>query len=318
MDDMATNKNLNLGRRAMGVPNSVMDAGFKVLVAATAVLLVGFGVYYFAQRYYHPGPSVADTDLRQMEERVIQDPQNPDARVMVAWAYLDKGATAQAVAQFNEALKLRENYQAALIGKGTALFRANDLTGALGPLEQVAEINKSNPYKRTLRELQGVYYYLGAIYSQRGRDEEAIDAYLAALDIDRADADSLYGLGMVYVQQNKLDEAAPLLEMAIRFDPVFADGYKGLATVYEKQGKMGQLLWVRAMLSFTQGKYEEALDSLNKSLRVTTDLPEVYQAQGLVYEKMGRSAEALRAYQTALEKDPGLLVAQGGVTRLNR
>ena len=318
MDDTVTNKDLNLGHRAMGVPNNVMDTGFKVLVAATVVLLVGFGVYYFVGRYYHSGPTVVDADLRQMEERVIQDPQNPDARVMVAWAYLDKGATAQAVAQFNEALKLRENYQAALIGKGTALFRANDMAGALQPLEQVAEINKSNPYKRTLRELQSVYYYLGAIYAQQGRHEDAVNSYLEALDIDRADADSLYGLGMVYVQQNKLDDAAPLLEMAIRFDPVFVDGYNGLATVYEKQGKMGQLFWVRGMLSFSQEKYQDALDHLSKSLRLTTDLPEVYQAQGMVFEKMGRTGEALGAYQMALEKDPSLLVAQSGAARLSR
>ena len=318
MDDMVTNKDLNLAHRMTHLPGYVMDTGFKILVAATVVLLVGFGVYYFAQRDYHPGPSVMDADLRQMEERVIQDPQNADARVQVAWAYLDRGATAQAVAQFNEALKLREDYQAAIIGKGTALFRVNDITGALQSFEQVAEINKSNPYKRTLRELQGVYYYLGTIYAQQGRHEDAKNSFLEALDIDRADADSLYGLGMVYLKQGELDDAAPLLEMAIRFDPAFVDGYNGLATVYEKQGKMGQLFWVRAMLSFSQGKYEEALDSLSKSLRLTTDLPEVYQAQGMTYEKMGRTAEALRAYQTALEKDPRLLVAQGGVTRLNR
>ena len=316
MDDMITNKNLNLGRRVMHVPYA-LEVGFKVLIAVTAVLLVGFGVYYYTQRYYHPGPSVGDADLRQMEERVIQDPQNPDARVMVAWAYLDRGATGQAVGQFDEALKLRENYQAALIGKGTALFRANDLTGALQSLEQVAEINNGNPYKRTLRELQSVYYYLGTIYAQQGRHEDATNSFLEALDIDRADADSLYGLGMVYLKQGQLDDAAPLLEMAIRFDPAFVDGYKGLATVYEKQGKTGQLFWVQGMLSFSQGKYQDALDNLNKSLRLTADLPEVYQAQGMVYEKMGRTGEALGAYQAALEKDPGLLVAQGGVVRLS-
>ncbi len=45
MDDMVTNKDLNLAHRMTHLPGYVMDTGFKILVAATVVLLVGFGGY---------------------------------------------------------------------------------------------------------------------------------------------------------------------------------------------------------------------------------------------------------------------------------
>ncbi|MBI2887247.1 MAG: tetratricopeptide repeat protein [Chloroflexi bacterium] len=326
MDETASRNHPVLSRRVLsavlslpkGLPEPLADASLKVLAVATALLILGFGGYYFFNRYYHQEAAVQNLEIRRLEADVIKDPQSAEPRVRVAWAYLDQGMVDQAVVQFGEALKLRENYQAALIGLGTAFFRKNDYANALVSLEQVAELNRNNPFKRTLRELQAVYYYLGSIYAQQGKDQEAISSFREALDIDRADADSLYGLGQVYLRQGQLNEAAPLLEQAVRFDPVFSDGYRALAAVYEQQGKVGHLLWVKAMMSFTQNKYDESLGYLNQAIRVLPDLPEAHQAQGLVYEKMGRSADALAAFQTALEKDPRLPLAQAGVARLKR
>lgn len=307
-----------LVQTALRLPDQVGDRSLKMLMALTAVSLVGFGVYYYVDRYAVSVPPISQQFLRDLEARVVQDPQNPEARVQVAWAYLDQDRYGQAVAQFDEALKLRENYQAALIGKGTAYVRKGDLKAALGPFEQVAELNKDNPFKRTLRELQAVYYHLGTIYADQKKDDQAVAAFREALDIDRADADSLYGLGMVYLRQGDAAQARPLLEQAVRLDPVFADAYHALKTVYEQQGMAGHALVARAMLSYIQGDYDRAAGLLGQAVRVLPDLPEAYQALGLVYDKQGQRDEALVAYRTALEKNPDLPLAQGGVARLSR
>ncbi|MBI4499339.1 MAG: tetratricopeptide repeat protein [Chloroflexi bacterium] len=308
----------HLVQASLRLPDEVIDRGLKVVITLTAIALVAFGGYYYRDRYASPVPTVQDQALRQLEAQVMQDPQNPEARVQVAWGYLDAGLIEQALTQFDEALKLREDYQAALIGKGNAYVRKGDLNAAQAPFELVAQLNENNPFKRTLRELQGVYYYLGTIYAQQGQDDRAIQAFTEALAIDSADADSLYGLGTAYLRQGDLEQARAALEQAVRLDPVFAEGYHALQTVYEQQGMVGHVLLARGMLSLSQGNYDEALKHLHQAVRTVPDLAEAHQALGIVYDRKGQQAEALDAFQSALERNPDLPLARGGVARLNR
>ncbi len=297
------------------VPDRLINRALKSAIALSALGVLGFGAFYYVDRYHPATAQVEDQVLRQLEAQVIQDPQNPGARVRVAWAYLDQNMAQQALIQFDEALKLREDYQAALIGKGTAYMRKGDLNAALAPLQRVAELNQENFFRKTLRELQPVYYYLGTIYAAQGRAEESIGAFKEALEIDRVDADSLYGLAMVYVAQGDLEQARPNLELAVRLDPVFADGHRALTGVYERLGLAGNSLVSRAMVSYSEGRYDEALGLLEQARALAPEVGEVHQALGLVYDKKGQPAEALAAFRTALEKDPQLALAQGAVAR---
>ena len=297
------------------LPEALINRALKGAIALSALSLLGFGAFYYIDRYHPAAAQVEDQLLRQLEAQVIQDPQNPGARVRVAWAYLDQKMVEQALIQFDEALKLREDYQAALIGKGTAYVRKGSLNAALPPLERVAELNQENFFRKTLRELQPVYYHLGTIYAAQGRGEKAIGAFKEALEIDRVDADSLYGLAMVYLAQGDLEQARPNLELAVRLDPVFADGHRALAGIYERLGMAGNSLLARAMVSYSEARYDEALGLLDQARALAPEVGEVDQALGLVYDKKGQPAEAVAAYRTALAKDPQLALAQGAVAR---
>jgi uncharacterized protein (TIGR02466 family) len=55
--------------------------------------------------------------------------------------------------------------------------------------------------------------------TEMGRDEQAADAYLKAIEIDGGHLASLNGLGALRVQQNRLDEAMGLFDQALAANP---------------------------------------------------------------------------------------------------
>jgi tetratricopeptide (TPR) repeat protein len=286
--------------------------------AAVVLSLVGFGVYYYNDRYVHANESVMDRQARQLEDLVRQDPQNADLRVSMAAYYLDAGLVDLTIQQAGDALKIQADNQGALILLGNAYQKKGDLDTAVKHYTLVLQLNKDNPMASVDTRLEGVYYQLGEIYRQQNKPAQAIDALKSALSIDHTDADALYALGMVYQEQKDYANAVKQFEQALRFDPTFGEAYQGLATGYAALGNSQEAAYAQGMVTFTEGRYGEAATQLEAVVKQSPDLTQAYFGLGLVYEKLGKFDQSLAALSKFVKANPNDFAGQDALGRVSK
>ena len=87
------------------------------------------------------------------------------------------------------------------------------------------------------------YLYLGIVYEQLGRNDEAIAIYRRALPIaGNLSANVANNLGNVYFQKGNWEEAERCYTQAIGFDSVFSRAYLGRANTRIKSGNHGNAI----------------------------------------------------------------------------
>ena len=83
------------------------------------------------------------------------------------------------------------------------------------------------------------YLYLGIVYEQLNRTDEAIAVYRRILpSAGNLSANVANNLGNVYFQRGNMQEAERFFTQAIGFDPVFSKSYLGRANTRVKDGNL--------------------------------------------------------------------------------
>ncbi len=262
------------------------------------------------------GQTLLDATLTQLEEDVRQNPQDLNARLSVAIAYSIRGLDQNAIEQFQEALKLEENNQTALMGMGRVYLAQGDTERALTPLLQVADLNKDNPRRFSIEQLEAVYYDLGTIYVQKKDYDQAIKYFYDALQINPVDADAWYRLGDVQSQIGAFEQAIQSYHKSIRLVPNFVEAFRSMADTYHVLGQKGGEQYALGMIHLAGLSYDDAVKALRESVRIDPQRGEAYEGLGLALESLGQKDEARTSYQKAMELDSTLMLAQFGLQRL--
>lgn len=283
--------------------------------ALLVVLAVGVGLYSFLGRS-RQRQTLLDVTIQQLEENVRASPQAVAPRLAVATAYAARGFHSDAIEQFQEALKMEPTNQQALIGLGTAQMNKGDLNAAAEAFLQVADLNKDNPVRFTILELEAVYYNLGSIYLKRKDPAKAAEFLQDALKINRTDSDAWFMLGTAREKMGDLEGAEQGYAEATRFVPNYLEAYERLMALYKKVNSDALYFYAKGMAAFSERRYAESIEDLKKAVSLRQDLAVAHQGLGMAYEAMGRGDEARQSYQAALDRDPDLLSAQLGLRRL--
>lgn len=286
------------------------------LAGAALVLLVVAGVVIAVLNSGGPGQTNLDATLAGLEEQVRQDPQNVQARLAVAIAYAARGLDDSAITQFNDALRLEENNQTALIGLGRVYLDQGDMDKALAPFLKVADLNKDNPLRFSIEQLEGVYYDLGTIYGHKGKYDTAKQYFQDALQINPVDSDAWYQLGQIQRQAGALEEAIQSFDRSVRLVPDFVEAYRAMATTYHTLGQTGKEKYAQGMVHLSGRSYDDAVKSLQEAVRLEPQMGEAFQGLGLALESMGRKEEARQNYEQALALDSTLMLAEFGLERV--
>jgi tetratricopeptide (TPR) repeat protein len=134
------------------------------------------------------------------------------------------------------------------------------------------------------------YFDYGATAEQAGLYDKAADLFKKAIALDPTNsAEACNYLAYMWAEQNThLDEAVEMIQRALQADP-----------------KNGAFLDSLGWVEYRQGKYEQSLSDLLRALQnMPHDDAVVHEHLGDTYLKLGRTAQALEAWQKAKSLDP--------------
>lgn len=134
-------------------------------------------------------------------------------------------------------------------------------------------LKDGSPYLRTLgrREMIGVYLKsLGAAYSRKGRDEEALRIYREAANFFPTLPDAYFNAGVSFQKMGKMEDAVAQYRRALALDPDMAPA----------RGNLGSALCGCGKLEDGIVEFRKALDLNPKNASVRSGLAKAYFARG--------------------------------------
>ena len=158
-----------------------------------------------------------------------------------------------------------------------------------------------SPYLHSLTptEMLGVFLKtLGAGYSRKGREEDALRLYDEAGRLYPGLPDVYYNAGVSLQKLGRLDEAAGKYRRALDLDPEMAAARENLS-----------------ILLAGKGRYEEAIAEARRAVELEPWNASTRGNLAAAYCGCGRLDEGIREYRAAVEIDPGNRRLQSGLER---
>ncbi|MEM8932604.1 MAG: tetratricopeptide repeat protein [Acidobacteriota bacterium] len=212
---------------------------------------------------------------------------------------LDQQRHPDAAAAFRAALDQDDSHFQAYRGLSVALQRMGDLAGATETLDQALEQAREDDGSPLGDERRaGVLRALGQIAVLDGRDGEALERYLSALQAAPKSADLLLRTGNALARQGRLDDAVTLYDRLMSVEPAWTP------SVLEK----------RAVAYVNLGRHDEAVADFEHAVGLSPNDARLRRLYASALEAMGRGAAAADARREAAKRtdadDPEVLVEQ--------
>ncbi|HXQ80608.1 MAG TPA: tetratricopeptide repeat protein [Opitutaceae bacterium] len=191
------------------------------------------------------------------------------------------GRLNEAIAQFEEALRLNPNFAEAHNNLGS------DLEKMPGRLEDaIAQYEEALRLKPDYAE---AHYNLGNAMGSLGRTAEAVAQFEAALRFKPGYPEAHYNLGNALNSMGRTAEAIAQYEEALRLKPGYAEAHNNLGLT----------------LSSLPGRLNDALAQYEEALRLNPDIAETHTNLGNALSGMpGRLGDAVAQYEGALRLKP--------------
>lgn len=159
-----------------------------------------------------------------------------------------------------------------------------DQTGKLDDaLLRLRELQASDSdYGELLRD---AYLLEAELLLRKDRGPEALEAYARGLQIFEDDPELLYARALSYERLDQIDAAEADLRRVIELDPENADALNALGYT----------------LADRTARYQEALELIQRALKLKPDTPAIIDSLGWVLYRLGRTQEALPHLRRAFE-----------------
>ena len=128
---------------------------------------------------------------------------------------------------------------------------------------------------------------LGAVFSQSGRMEDALNVHEVALDLIPEDAGALFNVGFSLYKLGRLNEASKKYGEAIKFNPDYIDAHFNLGVTLQEMEKL-----------------KDAKSYYKETVRLDPDHIGAHNNLGNVLKDLGEYEEAAKAYRRIIELDP--------------
>ena len=128
----------------------------------------------------------------------------------------------------------------------------------------------------------------GSFYIELKRYDDAINSANAAISLDPNYLQAYHGLILAYMSANKHNEAFEAINKTIKLKPPYIDMLYGF----------------RASLFSLQGRYKEAIEDCNTSIKINFHNAIVYNIRGTAYLALKEYKKAIEDFDMAIKLDP--------------
>jgi tetratricopeptide (TPR) repeat protein len=190
-----------------------------------------------------------------------------------------QGQLAEAIANYQMALRARPQFPDALMNLGEVYTIQNRPQEAVVALEEAVRLSPAAAEMRT---------NLANALSGTGQKTAAELQYREALRLEPDSPEAHTGLAAVLADQDRGEEAIRELREAIRLRPDYADGHYNLAGLLVAAGRM-----------------EEALGEYAEAVRLSPDDAEAHRGFGVALAAQGRLNKAEEEFEACVRLKPG-------------
>ena len=198
-------------------------------------------------------------------------PKHSGIRDKIARMYLKKGMAEQAVIEFRNILSYDPDNARAFEGLGRAYLRLDRLEDAEKNFRQAVKFNP---------EFWQAYNFLGIIHERRHMYDKAIEEYKTAVSLQPKKASLFNNLGMAFYFTGEYEKAVNSYNLALKTGP-----------------SNTRILNNLAMALCRLERYDEAVEAFKRAGNKAA----AYNNIGYVYMVEGKSGEAVRAFEKAIE-----------------
>jgi Flp pilus assembly protein TadD len=236
----------------------------------------------------------------------------------LAVSYLHSGDKAAAMAEFQRALRLEPNNQAALLNLAAYYVEQKDFHRALKYLSDAGAEGSEDPDTlmlltrayfgvgsttqafATAQQLSRVagddpklHFSLGLLFAEHDKPAEAIQQFLLIPTTDR-DYETYQNLGLAYVKVGNPDEARAAFEAATRLEPQKPEAYIELSRIYVASHQPDQAVY---LLSQANQRAPERTEVTFALAELLTQIKRFDQAENLLTDAIKKHAANAMLWQ---------------------
>jgi len=258
-----------VGRGVIGARLRAKILGVAAVAALTAVLVV---LTRDRNRDYF-------SETSMWEATVESAPNNPRAHHNLGVALFGKGEQDRAIAHFDEAVRLKDDYPEAYCQRGAVYAARGDLDLAVKDLDKAIELLPGYP---------DALHNRGAVHAVKGDTRKAISDFTEAIFFNRTNPRYYLARASAYRAQGDHDSAIGDVTEAIRLRPRNPLYYVDRASVYEQKGD-----------------YDSAIRDLDKAMELNRFDGTAYVRKGNLLTRQGRYAEVIAHWRAAVRAQKG-------------
>jgi tetratricopeptide (TPR) repeat protein len=214
--------------------------------------------------------------VKQYESALKAEPNYAEAHNNLGSVLLRQGRFDEAVAHYSSAVRLKPEYLY-YFNLANAQVDAGKATAAVSNYQQALRLNTSSSQ---------AHHNLGMALQAEGKGEAAMAEFRAALQLQPDYESAEHNLANRLADAGRLEEAMTHYLAALRLDPKHAETYNGLGICYAMQGK-----------------FPEAERQFREAVRLKPDHAGAQSNLGNALGAQNKLEEAIPHYQKALEID---------------
>lgn len=213
--------------------------------------------------------------IEQYQEIVKLEPNSVEDHLLLGRLYRLNNDMGKAETEFKTAIKLQPDSEEALTTLAYLYNDEGDANRAIQTLSSIPEGDRSAK----------LYSALGYTYEEQKDYKNAVTAYRKAVALDHDNLDAMRGLAQNLLNDGQLEAALAEYKIIADANPEDPQTYLNMSEIYRRTGR-----------------FDDALQTLQKASSMVQDSVEVPYRTAAIYEVEGRYDEAVQVLQDLLKK----------------